>query len=172
MIFCASSEAALVFHDNFDGDGSSATDLLIPTVASLRGLVARMGFSPADARKQFVRTGEGYTRTDDRMVPKRAAGEFFRRVKAELLAPVDTDTVLGEKATAALDLAFAELRKACESGNSKREYAQICSDVMHVHSIRLLTTWCEIPNLEAISYFVCEKVLAAEAALKARDAAK
>ncbi|MFO0666697.1 MAG: lantibiotic dehydratase [Polyangiaceae bacterium] len=171
-IFCASSQAALTFHEQFEGDGSSAIDLLVPTVGSLRSMVAQMGLDTAEMRKQFTRTGELYTRTEDKMIPKRAAGEFLRRAKPKFLEPVDPKVALGEKAIAALKKGFDDLRHACETKVSKRDYSSLCSDIMHVHSIRLLTTWCEIPNTEAIAYFLGEKVLAADAAIQARDAAK
>lgn len=164
-VFCASSAAAVKFFDEFDGDLSSPDDLIVPLVRSTRAILALSGLGVPEQRHQLVRTGASYTRTADHMVPKRAAGELFRKLRTKLMAPVEPTDLWGEALREQVAGALRALKEACDQGRVKRSYEELLADILHVHSVRILTTWCEVANLEATSYFVAEKVLAAEEAL-------
>ena len=164
-VFCGSSMAALHFHDTFEGDLSSPRDLAKDQVRSIRGFLALAGLTVEEQRKQLSKTGDMYTRTSDRMIPKRVSGELLRKDRASLLEPVDPIAMWGEDICNVIADSLSELKKECMEGRCKRAYEDLLADILHVHSIRLLTTWCEVPNLEAVGYFLTEKVIAAEQAM-------
>jgi thiopeptide-type bacteriocin biosynthesis protein len=162
-VFWASSEAAVVFHDAFTGDSTEVKDLLPPVVRSLRGVLLLAGLSPAEARAQAALTGELYTRATDPVAPRRMAGALLREHKAALIDKPNPEALFGSELADRFRNALLDVQAACASGGTW-PFNRVFADLLHVHSMRLLTAWCAVADLEATAYFTLEKVLAGEVA--------
>ena len=155
-IFCASSEAAIVFHDATPLKEYEENRLMIQVVTSHLHLLAAAGFTLEEQAAQAKLTATRYQRVANPARARRRAGEIFREIRPALEQSLSEGSPWPEDIERSLATQFAAL-KGCEGLTSP--VAEIIADCMHVHSIRLLTIWHETPDTEEMVYLILEKVL-------------
>jgi thiopeptide-type bacteriocin biosynthesis protein len=160
-LFQLSSELALELHGGFDVLHENDDTVILATVEQLRAmLLTSLDLQRAlDCAKNAYRS---YLRDNDSVIVRRNAGEIVRERKTEMAAFRTPDEVLGETLVRWQDV-VREMGAAHDRGNIERSIDGILTDLMHVHSLRVLTTWHPSP-LEPMIYAVLEKHLAAELA--------
>jgi thiopeptide-type bacteriocin biosynthesis protein len=164
-VFHQSSEIALALHANtaFDAeDGDDLDAMMVVYVSSLRALLDATGL-PLDEQRQVAETAAAaYTRGNDRGAPRKRGADLYRKLRDRL---ADWRTEVGADLCdplAALRPLLAEARGA----ELHCSFSRWVVDCLHVHSVRLLTTWHPVPDVEATGYHVFEKLLGTEAAVR------
>ncbi|APR88360.1 Lanthionine biosynthesis protein LanB [Minicystis rosea] len=161
-VFSASSEAAVIFHEEGSLDEDDENRWMTRVVISHLDLLAATGLTLEEQAHQAKLTAARYRRARDPAEPRRRAGKIFREIQAALSPGAGRGGFPEELARH-----FAALR-SCASVRTKM--AEIVADCMHVHSVRLLTTWHETPHLEEIGYLILEKALRGRLARRAPPA--
>jgi thiopeptide-type bacteriocin biosynthesis protein len=163
-VFHGSSEMALALHEHtaFDGeDAAEAEAMLVVYVASLRGLLDATGLPVEEQRAVARATAAGYARNEDANVLRKRAADLYRRTREPLSA---WSTQMEGAPRAWLDALRPVLAEA-RSAPMATSFSRWLGDCLHVHSVRLLTTWHQADGAEATAYHVLEKLLGTEIAL-------
>ncbi|APR79213.1 Lanthionine biosynthesis protein LanB [Minicystis rosea] len=158
-IFWASSEAALALRREEPMHSASDAAEARSFVHSLAGLLSAIEEAPPKAAAHARRTAERYQRAPDVADVRRRAGDHFRQNRDSLLRLDEMTTRWSAPWAKRVAHAAAALREACEQGTVHVPFDALVSDLLHVHSIRVLTPWCEQPHLEEIGYLVLGKLL-------------
>jgi thiopeptide-type bacteriocin biosynthesis protein len=163
-VFHRSSEIALALHASTVFDAESDAELeamMVPYVSSLRALLDATGLPLAEQRQIALDAAASYTRGKDANVPRKRAAEFYRTIRDRLGSWGAELDELAKEHLGALRTILADARSADLSCPLPRWLV----DCLHVHSIRLLTTWHPVADVEATAYHVLEKLLGKEMAV-------
>jgi thiopeptide-type bacteriocin biosynthesis protein len=161
-VFHLSSAMALDLHEETVFDVESEKELeevIVPLVASQRALLLATGLPLAEQRALAEMACERYPRHADPAIPRKQGSELYRRVRDALAARVASGEVAGAQKDA-LAAVLAEARGSDAVGRFDEWFV----DCLHVHSIRLLTTWHPIGYLETTAYHVLQKLVGTEIA--------
>jgi thiopeptide-type bacteriocin biosynthesis protein len=161
-IFQASSEAAVLFHDEQPLRMSEA-EVLVRLVHSHAALLTTAGLDVEKSRDAAAFVARRYQRARDPMVPRRRSGELFRELRTRLIELPSADDLFGADTATRFRAGFEALR-AHETTLSV-PFRTLCADLMHVHTVRHLTPWHPTPNMEELIYLTLEKTLALRGAL-------
>jgi thiopeptide-type bacteriocin biosynthesis protein len=163
-VFHRSSEIALALRTSTVFDAETDPELeamMVPYVSSLRGLLDATGLPLAEQRQIAQLAAASYTRGKDANVPRKRAAEIYRKIRDRLASwSANLDGVSREQ-LGALRPILADARSADLSCPLSRWLV----DCLHVHSVRLLTTWHPVADVEATAYHALEKLLGKETAL-------
>ena len=174
-VFSISSEFAVGFHAAIDVHEAELRPVLIAWVESLRAILAATALPLDQCRVVASHAAASFRHRPAATLdpvnqaaavqPKHRAGEIYRKLSTALR---DTDagrTRFGEQRVRDLEETFRTLAADAASGTVHRPLEELVVDLLHVHSIRLLTAWHARPELEEIAYHLLSRVLATEAAL-------
>ncbi len=170
-VFQASSEFAVEFHDQCDIEDASINEILAPWVGSLRAILAATGMPIADQRDIAQHAARLYHREVPRpegaaalpapRSPDHLGGDYYREVKAALRQPEQV-TPGYHDLVRKLSILFPLIREGIASGKIAGRFDRLLIDYLHVHSIRLLTTWAREIQFEETGYHVLARSLTTE----------
>lgn len=163
-VFHLSSAMALDLHEETVFDVESDKELeeiIVPLVASQRALLSATGLPLAEQRALAEMASERYARHADAAFPRKQGSALYRNVRDALAGRVASGDV-GRAQRASLEAILTEARGV----EMHCPFAEWFVDCLHVHSIRLLTTWHPIAHLETTAYHVLQKVVGTEIARK------
>ncbi len=170
-IFGISSEIAVDFHRSVNVAEVSIGALLVPWVSSLRAMLAATGL-PLARRIELARyasalyspPGGENTQQGRGVRPAHRAGDLYRSIRDALRTPAAALEQVAPQRMSNLRETFTalELDDLPAVGRTQED---LVADLLHVHSVRLTTTWRGDPSLEATAYDVLERTLVTEAAL-------
>lgn len=170
-VFQASSEFALEFHARCDIEDAKIPEVMAPWVGSLRAVLASTGMPIAEQRdlaqlaaRRYHRDApkpEGAAASPAPRSPEYLGGDYYREVKAALRQP-EPVTPGYRDLVRKLGPVFALIREGVASGRIAKPFDQLLIDYLHVHSIRVLTTWARDIQFEEIGYHVLARSLTTE----------
>jgi len=170
-VFQASSEFAVEFHDRFDIEDATIAEIMAPWVGSLRAILAATGMPVAEQRDiaqraarlyhREVPTPEGAAALPAPRSPDHLGGDYYREVKAALRQPEQV-TPGYHDLVRKLSIIFPLIREGIASGRIAGRFDRLLIDYLHVHSIRLLTTWAREIQFEETGYHVLARSLTTE----------
>lgn len=170
-VFEASSEFALGFHARHEVEAARIPDILAAWVGSLRGILEATGLSIVEQRDIARRAAHRYHREvprpdgadpqPARRDPDHLGGDHYREVKAELRRPEDVTPGYADL-TRKLGDVFPSIREGVAAGRISRPFDALLVDYLHVHSIRVLTTWARDLQFEEVGYHVLARSLNTE----------
>jgi thiopeptide-type bacteriocin biosynthesis protein len=171
LVFQASSEFALEFHNQFDIVDAKIPEIMAPLVGSLRAILAATGLS-LEAQRDLARLAarlyhrdvpdpENAAAAPRPRDPGHLGGDYYREIKTELRQP-ELVTPGYEDLVRKLTQVLGQIREGVASGKITRAFDRLVIDYLHVHSIRLLTTWARDIQFEEIGYHVLARSLSTE----------
>lgn len=170
-VFQASSEFAIEFHDQCDIEDAKIPELMSPWVGSLRAILVATGIPIAEQRDVAQRAARLYHREVPRpegaaalpapRSPDHLGGDYYREVKAALRQP-ERVTPGYHDLVRKLSTIFPLIREGIACGKIEGGFDRLLIDYLHVHSIRLLTTWAREIQFEETGYHVLARSLTTE----------
>lgn len=171
-LFHVSSEFALRFHERVGATGSDATEFVVPWVQSLKATLASAALSPGRERNVVAHTigkfsrsrpvtenGEPLTRFRPILSPRQRAGSLFRRTQRLLRQDQEAVVPFSDQLSRRLGDLMTALRTEVEAGTVQCSIDDLLANLLHLHSIRLITTWSQDPQLEEVGYHLLGRVL-------------
>jgi len=168
--FCVSSEYALEFHRGVDIEADALEAVLGPCVNSMRAILEASALSIERRIGVAKRAAARYSAGQDAISPEEqaahVAGGLYRKLKGELRDATRPRRELGESRVARLRKILATLTSEIDAGTVDESLDSLLIDLLHVHAVRLLTTWSTTQRVEEVAYHILLRALVTESVLE------